>query len=754
MRTARKFLFIIFVVFFALASQATTIHADISAGSQTTLLVPPRASDYQLSITNNVGGSVPEDTTITYTVTYGALASAAVTANGTLTVNIGLNSLDGVTHVTDYVVGSATNAYGDAPPIVDLVNNTITWNIPNLPPGTTDQIVTFQLRTNGTYTQTNPVHITVPADFSNQYMTMPQQAITTNYVYRQPAPGPTSTPTPVLIPSITPTITIAPKPLTIDVIKPLQISPSSVTLSIVTSKKTLLNAFYGVSPTGLFQLVSDTASKQTHTLQITKLNPETTYYLKITATDENGDIATSDVLRFITAKPSNPVSIDQQSVILVSGNNPLLTTNPSLPFAQVLIPYNKLYTIGLRIAAPQNVKQIVALVENAHVLAANTFSNVLESNTWSAPMIEQQPGIYIAQLSSPPTPSVYDVFAQISDKNGNLTQTKIAETIVYGPVKVVDKATGKGIEHARIFLSLYNTTKKAYEPIYNSDIQENPLYTDTNGIALINTGAGKYKVSISQYDYQTQILFFSIDKAHLTPPLIKLKHIGFTVGGFTQYYIDTITDFTNQLVAGIQDIQNTTRFFKLISLLVLASLIVVTFLLFLIRTRLSLVVIPLFLKHHVQRVGIVHGQILDAITHLPVALATVAISNKVSHEVLTTTLSNKSGVFYLDSKWVSSENNMNILAQGYRTNKFAINETVFPAVMYLRHNLVGGPFHHPIIAGLISLAGSFFETLLVASFILEIFFIPTIGIVSLLFVGLSLLNVFFWILYHRESILF
>lgn len=730
--------------------------ADVSSGTNTSVMVPPKSTNYQLTIDTDTGyGPIAQGSDITYTITYGASSSAAFTTNDTLTVDFSQDTFDGVTPVADYVFNSATNAYGGAVPVVDLVNRKISWTISQMPPGTIDQIVTFKMKTNSSYIGSDKIPMITTAALSNQYATL-QKSLTVTYGYHISPSLPTSTtptPTPTSVPEVTPSIT-PPKvaPLAITDVKFSEITSTTTTLSLDTTRKTRLRAFYGLAPETLFQLATDATLSLSHNIQLTKLTPQTKYYLKVTTVDESGNSISSDIVTFTTAKPSTPAKIEQQSVVFVSGNNPLLNTNPSLPFAQVLLPKSQTYTVGLRVASPQNIKHIIAFVENAHVLGINNFTT--NTSIWSAPMVEQQPGVFIAQLAAPATPGTYDVFAQVSDISGNITQTKIAEAIVYGPIKVLDATTQKGIDHARIFLSLYNQTKKTYEPILSSNIQENPIYTDQNGDATINTGAGKYKIEVSQYGYKAQTVYFTIDKSQMYPPVIALQNIGFSPYETSQFYTNTALDFVQSTVRTLQNVSNTPRFFKLVSILVLLSSVLLTFLLFLIRTKLSLIVIPLFIKHHTQKIGSVQGQILDAITRRPIALAVVAVSNKISHEILTTTTSNNKGIFYLKNEWTSSENNINILAQGYRTNKFAVNEALFPAIIYLHHNLVGGPLHHPFVAGLLSLAGSLFETLLVASLILEIFFIPTIGTVSLIFVGLSLFNVFLWILYQRERILF
>jgi len=171
--------------------------------------VPPVGSDFQFGVTaEDTQTTFPEYTTLTYKITYGAKPSAEITTQTTLVADwyaaIGQNNAV----ILDYVSGSATNAYGNTSPVIDPLNHTITWTIPNLPAGMINQTVTFKLRINDNDTETNPVDFSVKGKMNNPYVTLSDQTPTQIYQFDESLITPTPTLTPTAAPF--PTATAAP----------------------------------------------------------------------------------------------------------------------------------------------------------------------------------------------------------------------------------------------------------------------------------------------------------------------------------------------------------------------------------------------------------------------------------------------------------------------------------------------------------------------------------------------------------------
>jgi hypothetical protein len=116
-----------------------------------TATVPSQVSSLPISIESvTTGSQFSQNTTLDYKITYGSLASSAIPL--TIQAQWSQGTIEGSptpsVDIVDYVIGSASDAYGGATAIVDTVNNTITWTIPSFPGNTVDQTVTFSLKTN------------------------------------------------------------------------------------------------------------------------------------------------------------------------------------------------------------------------------------------------------------------------------------------------------------------------------------------------------------------------------------------------------------------------------------------------------------------------------------------------------------------------------------------------------------------------------------------------------------------------------
>src|SRR5579872_4676820 len=110
--------------------------------------VPPQASDFQLTATNDTVNTIAQNHIVTYTITYGSHLDYA--DHFTLEAYWDKGTIHGAGSATvdpmDYISGSASNAYNSTSPVVDLTNNKISWSISSFPAQTTNQSVTFQLK--------------------------------------------------------------------------------------------------------------------------------------------------------------------------------------------------------------------------------------------------------------------------------------------------------------------------------------------------------------------------------------------------------------------------------------------------------------------------------------------------------------------------------------------------------------------------------------------------------------------------------
>ena len=174
-------LLLILIPFFSpvYAQSAPPVQRNLSVTAQ----INPGVQDFQFSFATDGKTQVPQDEELSYEITFGANSSAVQSSTNTIVAHYsGERAPDG-SRVVDYVIGSATNGYGGVQPVVDLQTRTITWTIPDLPPGTTDQKLRFNLRTNSSYSGETRVSFITRVTMSNEFATMPEHSVVQSYQF-------------------------------------------------------------------------------------------------------------------------------------------------------------------------------------------------------------------------------------------------------------------------------------------------------------------------------------------------------------------------------------------------------------------------------------------------------------------------------------------------------------------------------------------------------------------------------------------
>jgi len=223
-------------------------------------------------------------------------------------------------------------AYGSTPAVVDTVNKTITWTIDSFPGNTTNQTVTFELKTNDSYTGDKNVSFNVSARTISGPTVTPDQTVTQTYLYDAglaPTPTPTAAPAPQnanMASAITPTVaeaspTPAPAPFAFSNVYVYTVSQLKAQISIATNRNATSTVQYGTSPTALSQNVSNPTPLEQAIITLPNLNPDTAYYFRTTVTDSYGNSLKSDIFTFRTAVVSEVVLINPQSLIVISNSN-------------------------------------------------------------------------------------------------------------------------------------------------------------------------------------------------------------------------------------------------------------------------------------------------------------------------------------------------------------------------------------------------------------------------------------------------
>lgn len=742
--------------------------ADVTAS----LTVPPRTSDFQFSFQGDTADDVPQGTTIHYTITYGAYASAGVSTTKTIVVNFSDDKDTNATDVLNYVLGSASNGYNNTSPVIDVTNRTITWTITNFPAGVTDQTLTFSLQTNANSTGNTSVPFSVKATMSNQYITLPQQQVNGSYLFNgglvptstptpgptnTPAPGPTATPTPAGAAQPTQATTPTPTPiptsinnLTLQSVDITNISDNSVQVRVTASNPSHVTILYGNDSTHLSKTITSPTFSSISSLTLDKVQAKTIYYFRIHLTDASGQTYTSDLFTVTTAETSTPPSTNQTSLVLLSQGTVLVTASAGQQqLTGIVLPIHQPLTVAL--ALPSFVKTpLLQAVMRPKVLGITSAHAAETVQTITVPLIEQSPGQYVAHFITPETPGIYTISVRIGDSSGNIVEKPLADIHAALPLRVVEEKINQPIVHARIFLSAYN--RKMHTFYAASDLiasVKNPSFTDSNGIFAVALPKGIYKVTVSAFGYKTKTIIFTLgDTFTQTYPVITLSKQALSPMSLGSFLFTDAQDTMHAGINALQQLVASYHFTQTNQLLTLVLLIILTILSFFARTFIPMKQLVHFLHFHATQQSYIHGIVIDK-TQKPIAQATIILTDMTTKQIVARATTDASGMFYCN---VLDNTSYIITAvkEGFRMETTLLISNK-PLVLLLHTTTEKSQsLKKFFVSFCIQLLGMFFETLVVLSFFGELLLFNTFGMSIFFFFALSCLNVLLWLLFLRQ----
>lgn len=736
-----------------------------------TASVDPQVSDLPLTLASTTTGTqFPESTTLSFQITYGSNTASSVPlkiqaqwSQGTVEGSP-VPSVD----ILDYVVGSAGNAYNNTAPVVDSVNKTITWTISSFPANTTGKTVSFSLKTNSNYTGGSKVSFTVSARAISGSTVTADKTVTQNYLYSAPtssetssATSSTATPTPTPTPSPTPT----PQSLSFSDVSIRSISQSDAKIAVTTNSNTALTISYGISPNSLSEIVKTVSFQPQNIIELSNLSPNTDYYFRITAKDENGNSVTSDIFTFTTAVISKIPEIDLPSLIVTSNNtvlsHPEAQADPAKPPQNIIvIPQANVFEVQFTIPTTTKIKSIQLIIRNKNVLAATTFGE-RDTNASSnfVDVVETQPGVYRGRLLGNHDPGNYELYARITDFNGNITEQKISDIKIVNNFKVFEKDTKNPVEHARVMLYLYNPTTKIYDLISPAILPiDNPSFSGLDGIVSIVLPQGRYKADISAIGYHSQTVKFDITTNSGGYPTVYLQNQPLNPLNTITYLGSTLLDSLALNAQFLKYIASSNRFFTLFTVLGWVIFIFLAYFSFSARTHVSITSIPYFFLHKLKlalpwtRKSIAVVRVIDPETKKPVSKAIISVIDSQNNKVLIHSKTDKRGEFYFH-KSLAEEFKISVMKKGYLTNGHSILKQSEMSKMPLVLTLAKDKnYKKPLIAWVFlyieGLIGIFLEFILVASFLIQIFFVFSFGFVKIApFLLISSLNIILLFLY-------
>ena len=672
---------------FSLATPLSVLAASLTV----TAVVPANATSFSANLASDLTETkVGQGKDITYTLTYGSTLST--TTDVTLEASWSRGTIQGnaspSVDVLSYVSGSATNGYNGAAPVIDLVNQKITWTISL--PQTANQKVSFTLRSSSTLTSSLPISFTVTGHLVGPGFTTEDSSLTNNFLVSKPeptatpTPGPTATPTPAPtdIP-ISPLPTLAPQSptqaLKITSVDVHEISSDSVSIGMEFNLPRGAQIKYGTDFYNLTNTVVDTSITTNHTVQLENLEPGTTYYFQAVAIRRNGGLLTSDIFTVTTAQTGDIPTPIVSSLIVTSNNiiltNPAQSTNTN-EATNLTIPTSSLYEFKIAIPNSGGLSRVKAILRNTVLGISFPFFKKAEAvEDTSVDLVEVSPGIFAGKLVTPKQIGNYDLIVKIYAKTGSISERKVANVKVSSRFTLRDAITKAHIEDARVVLYTWDVRTKQYKLIHpESSSIPNPIFSDTDGTLPLVLPSGKYKAEIYHLKYLPKTIEFTINGG-TGYPTVELTSTGLNIINVSRYLMSGLVDvFYTTTYAYFQTLASSHRVLELAYSLSILIFILLFILALKSRLQLPIMRLPHFLVilfYHAYgnapSTETITGKIIDSATDQPLKGALVYLFDQSTGILKDHTLTNGQGQYHV--KGIPTKRyRIEVLKVGYHAN--------------------------------------------------------------------------------------
>lgn len=731
--------------------------------------IPPKPSDFQISYVSDASGTQNQNSTITYTITYGShlyypdqFKIEAQWYRGTIQGQSS-PSVDGV----EYAVGSASKAYNNTSAVVDSNAGKIDWTINAFPPQTTDQTVTFRLSMTGSYQGTSHVNFPIAVRLITPEYTSADQLTSLDYLFDpslvppRPTPTPTILPTP--LPSHAPVVTqpIVPSPLTpkfLDV-NFFNLSSDTADINYVANQTGDVTIFYGTSPQNLSQKQTQ-KGQNSGIFSLTNLTPQKQYFFQLSLTNKNGTVY-SEIFTFTTPTTSAVAEVVKTSLVIASDNDVLYSSslNPEPNLILSIAPRTN-YTLAFRLTKADNIRSVALLLQNNSVLGIMSVAHAKEPSPqqYSINADSRGDGVYVVNVSRDFPAGQYKVFIVVRDTVGNVASKQVAILHILHPIQVYDSSTKLPVADTRVTLFVYDTKTKKYTLLAPVNGLQNPLFTDTTGETSEQLRAGKYKAVLSHIGYRQEEKIFTIGSSSKDDyPTVYLHTAPVTIGSIFIYYKNAFIDWAQITNSYIASLQQSNRYFNLVGLLSLFYLATLTLLFFSFKTHVFLMHVPYYIHHHTLKLfgkettPYLHGTIIDGKTKQPVSKALVISIDEKTQDVLNQTITNKTGSFLLPFD-KTRQYVLSVIREGYQPLKQIAYQPDM-VIALEKGELVQPNTIQRVWSFMENLFGMLFEFLFVASMLLEIILFPSFGLAKTFpFIIISILNLILWFIYERERL--
>lgn len=741
------------------------------------LMVPVLQND-QIAINASVGPLVSQfetqlsavpttqiigpNSTVEYTITY----SSSYDPNTPLTLQAewSLGTIEGsgvaTQQIFEYVPGSATNAYGNTAPVIDPINRTITWSIPNIPFNTLNQTVSFQLKTANLNLGTQLVDVPVKARIK-QPISTPDSVLQKKYQFTNVLPTSTFAPEPTQIPATglvtstqntpqpTPEIstTTSPPsvlPSTIESIQVIQITHNSAQIVVRTSNPSFVTIEYAQGLMTLNNRLTSNSTSKTHLFKLSNLSTQSKYTFRLLAEFLDGSKKSSDLYTFQTAtRPSEFDFNSLRGVISHSGsaiNRFEYGLESAVVFAQNTDMEVSIFPL------PESQFEYLAL----HLFHKQDAQNKTFDQPFATYAITPSAtSTSFARGQVPQKTGEYEVYLMSLDRFSNRLFHRLFSLQVSSRFTVISSKTGQKIEQAQVTLYGFNQTERRYTLLASDSlIKQNPIYTLSDGSLDIVFPNGKYKAEVIAHGYLPQIIEFEIDpNTHVKYPEVILEYRG-GVLAYIKRTTSIILKYTTGFASVLEEFSRSLAIFSLYSGFTVLLSLILSFASLAARLHISPKRLIFFLRHHWQSVLAqkrvnVRGVVTQK--NLTVSHASISFFTPDS-TLLLQVLSDRAGIF--QASLPTGEYLIEVRKIGYHlyNQQIEIDEKLNHLSIQLAHDRFSiKELGHLAASALYHLLDFSFEIILVSSFLLQTLYIKQFGVLAVLpFLVLSSLNVCIW----------
>lgn len=773
----RRFSVPIFVISLFLSTRFLTILPLVLASDlSVSATVPADTNDFQLGITSSGTSPLTAQTIYSYTITYGSYLTNATNFSIVASWSEGtVEGLDSVTAV-EYVPGSASEGDGNTTPIIDLTNNTITWEFDSFPAQTTDKVLTFQLKTKSSSLTNQRINFSVSASLNGPGVTL-NKSINQYLIIEgtsESTAEPTSTPTPTQTPSPTPSKSVQKKKLDFEAVDIRKLTASEVTIFVQTNSASQIKLEYSKDLSFdniIYRNIYDTQ----HLLTLTNLDEQTKYYFRINIFDDKNE-KKSEIYTLETPIKTELPKIEKDSIIITSNNIVLNTFSLSeteenakqkSDQPKILLPLGTAYELQISLKDNKQIKKVEIFVRNDSVLGISLFQKVdalsnMHADSTYGELVQLSNGLSSVRLTAPKEKGIYAIFLRITDIYGNITEEKIGTLIASPPIRIINSQDQKGIEGTRAVLAVYDEKRKKYTLITPSMLSiPNPSYSDYKGEINLVLPQAKYQLTVTHPEYFDKTILFEINYSSLEYPQIKLEKKPFSILRMISSYTETIQDTllhpTKKYLDSLSLSKRLLDFTIALSIIIFIILSVFSFTK---RIQISPLYLPLFLsqillskiRHNGKSINYLKGKIIDIDNDHAIPQVNVYVFDT-QKKVVTHTLTNSNGFFILKNI-PDGHYTVAILKEGYEAFHLS---TIIPSANPMMHITITKktPPKTKIERVKRMFAYSLpltFEVLIVVTFVLIILGGLKWGLANIFpYLLLSCINILLWIIYQKNK---